>query len=64
MRSLCIVGTSLAISVFTSGLLGATLKEWIFLSPAAWLILRVLVIVSSLCLVSGVALLVRALVIR
>jgi len=62
--SIYIAGVSFAVSVLTTGLLGAAIKEWIFMSPSLWLMVRVLVVVSSLCLVSDVALLVRALVIR
>jgi hypothetical protein len=58
-RGLYIAGASLAISILTSGLLGAAIKEWIFLPPSLWLMVRVLVIVASMCLVSGVALFVK-----
>ena len=62
MRGIYIAGAGLAISILTSGVLGAAVKEWIFLSPPVWLMVKVLVIVASLCLVAGVALFVRALV--
>jgi hypothetical protein len=61
---LYVVIAGFAISILMSCLLGAAVKEWIFLSPPVWLMVRVLVVVSSMCLVAGVALFVRALVIR
>jgi hypothetical protein len=62
--SLYVVIAGFAISILTSGLLGAAVKEWIFLSPFVGLMVRVLVVVASLCLVTGAALFVRALLIK
>jgi hypothetical protein len=63
-RGLYIAGAGLGIGILASGLLGAAINEWIFLSPPVWLMVRVLVVISSLCLAAGVVLLVTALVIR
>ncbi len=53
-----------AIGILMSSLLGAAVKEWIFLSLPIWLMVRGLVIAASLCLAAGVALFIRILVTR
>jgi hypothetical protein len=58
----CIGG--LAINIVAFGFIEALIREWIALSPAAWMVVWGLVITSWLCLVAVLGLLVWTLIFK
>ena len=59
-----IIGAGFVVSLFTTGILKAVIAGWIVLSPALWLGVWVGVVFAGLCLVAGIGLFVRGLMVK
>jgi len=63
-KSLYVAGGEFIISSLTGIVLGAAVQGCIVLSPLAWAGVRVLVIIAAICLLTGLALVVRVLTLK